>query len=168
MAAHSPIMGEVKAAANGGMPVLGICNGFQVLTECGILPGILMRNANLKFICRPVHLRVETNKSIFTSRYEDGQIVEIPIAHNEGNYFADTETLNRLEDEGRVALRYATREGEVVEASNPNGAARNIAGVFNQTKTVLGMMPHPERAADAEHGGMDGKAIFDGMVEALS
>ncbi|MEE2688642.1 MAG: phosphoribosylformylglycinamidine synthase subunit PurQ [Pseudomonadota bacterium] len=168
MAAHSPIMRDVKAAADGGMPVLGICNGFQVLTECGMLPGVLMRNANLKFICRSVHLRVETSKSVFTAGYQDGQVVEIPVAHNEGNFFADDETLDKLESEGRVALRYATPEGDVVEAGNPNGAARNIAGVFDDKKTVLGMMPHPERAVDTRHGGTDGKIMFDGLVEALS
>jgi len=168
MAAHSPIMRDVKTAAEGGMPVLGICNGFQVLTECGMLPGVLMRNAHLKFICRSVHLRVETSQSIFTAGYRDGQVVEIPISHNEGNFFADDETLDQLESEGRVALRYATPEGDVIEAGNPNGAARNIAGIFDEKKTVLGMMPHPERAVDTRHGGTDGKVMFDGIVEALS
>jgi len=123
---------------------------------------------NLKFICRSVHLRVETSESIFTAGYQDGQVVEIPVAHNEGNFFADDETLDKLESEGRVALRYATPEGDVVEAGNPNGAARNIAGVFDDKKTVLGMMPHPERAVDTRHGGTDGKIMFDGLVEALS
>lgn len=168
MAAHSPVMREVQAAAEKGVPVLGICNGFQILTECGMLPGVLMRNANLKFICRPVHVRVESSQSIFTSGYEEGQVVEIPVAHNEGNYFADEETLDRLEGEGRIALRYTTPDGQATDAGNPNGAARNIAGIFNETKTVLGMMPHPERAADTLHGGTDGKAMFDGLVEALA
>ena len=168
MAAHSPIMREVKSAAVGGTPVLGICNGFQVLTECGMLPGVLMRNASLKFICRPVTLRIEDSQSIFTAGYEEGQVVEIPVAHNEGNYFADDDTLNRLEDEGRVAIRYATADGETGPDGNPNGSARNIAGIFNNTKTVLGLMPHPERAADAKHGGTDGKAMFDSLAEALS
>ncbi len=168
MAAHSPIMREVTAAADRGVPVLGICNGFQVLTECGMLPGVLMRNANLKFICRSVHLRVETSQSIFTAGYEEGQIVQIPVAHNEGNYFADEETLDRLEGDGRIAFRYATPDGDIGPAGNPNGAARNIAGIFNETKTVLGMMPHPERVADDRLGGTDGKALFDGLVEALA
>ena len=168
MAAHSPIMREVSAAAESGRPVLGICNGFQVLTECGMLPGVLMRNANLKFICRPVHLRIENSQTIFTSGYEEGQVVEIPVAHNEGNYFADDETLDRLEGEDRVALRYATPGGDTGPEGNPNGAARNIAGRFNETKTGMGLMPHPERAADPQHGGSDGKAIFEGLVEALS
>jgi phosphoribosylformylglycinamidine synthase len=161
-------MREVKEAANNGVPTLGICNGFQILTESGLLPGILMQNANLKYICRPVHLRIETNQSLFTRGYEEGQIVEIPIAHNEGNYFADDDTLDRLEGESRIAMRYSTTSGDVNADSNPNGAARNIAGIFNETKTVLGMMPHPERAADAQHGGTDGKAMFIGLVEALS
>ena len=168
LAAHSPIMREVKVAANSGIPVLGICNGFQVLTECGMLPGVLMRNANLKFICRSVYLRVETSESIFTSGYGEGQILQIPIAHNEGKFFADDATLNRLEGDGLVALRYATPEGDAIEEGNPNGAARNIAAIFNETRTVLGMMPHPERAVDDRHGGTDGKAMFDGIVEALS
>ncbi len=168
MAAHSPIMREIKDASAQGVPTLGICNGFQVLTECGLLPGVLMQNANLKYICRPVHLRIETSQTIFTAGYHEGQVVEIPVAHNEGNYFADPETLDRLEGEGRIAMRYATPDGAVNAEGNPNGAARNIAGIFNETKTVLGMMPHPERAADARHGGTDGKIMFDGMVEALS
>jgi phosphoribosylformylglycinamidine synthase len=168
MAAHSPIMREVVAAANRGTPVLGICNGFQVLTECGLLPGVLMRNATLKFICRPVHLRVENSQSLFTSGYEAGQVIEIPIAHNEGNYYADEATLDELEAEDRIAFRYTTARGEVTPEGNPNGSARNIAGVFNKSKTVLGMMPHPERAADALLGGTDGCAMFRGMVEALS
>jgi phosphoribosylformylglycinamidine synthase I len=168
MAAHSPIMRDIKEAVGKGVPALGICNGFQILTESGLLPGILMQNANLKYICRPVHLRIETSQSLFTTGYEEGQIVEIPVAHNEGNYFADDDTLDRLEGEDRIAMRYSTPSGDVNADSNPNGAARNIAGIFNEAKTVLGMMPHPERAADAQHGGTDGKAMFNGLVEALS
>ena len=168
MAAHSPIMREVKVAAESGIPVLGICNGFQILTECGMLPGVLMRNASLKFICRPVTLRIENNQSIFTAGYKAGQLIEIPVAHNEGNYFADEQTLDSLEGDGRVAIRYATPEGSIGPDGNPNGSARNIAGIFNETKNVLGLMPHPERAADAKHGGIDGKAMFDSLVQALS
>ncbi|HUC63346.1 MAG TPA: phosphoribosylformylglycinamidine synthase subunit PurQ [Alphaproteobacteria bacterium] len=168
IAAHSPVMYEVRARAEKGTPVLGICNGFQVLTEAGLLPGALLRNASLKFVCRDVDLKVETSQSLFTSRYEAGQTVRFPIAHAEGNYFADDETLQRLEGEGRVAFRYCTPEGDVVPEANPNGAARNIAGIFNETKTVLGLMPHPERLADAALGGIDGQAMFDSLVEALS
>ena len=168
MAAHSPIMREVKVAAESGIPVLGICNGFQILTECGMLPGVLMRNASLKFICRPVTLRIENNQSIFTAGYKAGQLIEIPVAHNEGNYFADEQTLDSLEGDGRVAIRYATPEGTIGPDGNPNGSARNIAGIFNETKNVLGLMPHPERAADAKHGGIDGKTMFDSLVQALS
>ena len=167
MAAQSPVIREVVARANRGIPVLGICNGFQILTECGLLPGVLMQNAGLKFICRDVDLRVETAASVFTQNYLEGQIVRFPVAHNEGNYFADEDTLNRLDGENRVAFRYCTREGEVIAAANPNGAARNIAGILNEGGNVLGMMPHPERLADAALGGTDGRPMFDGLVEAL-
>jgi phosphoribosylformylglycinamidine synthase len=168
MAAHSPIMREVKAAAGRGVPVLGICNGFQVLTEADLLPGVLMRNAQLKFICKDVHLRVETDQSVFTRKYAPGAVVRYPIAHAEGNYYADQATLDRLEGEGLVAFRYATPTGEVTPEANPNGAARGIAGIFNQGRTVLGLMPHPERLAEDLLGGSDGRAMFDGLVEALS
>ena len=168
MAAHSPIMREVKARADKGTPVLGICNGFQILTETGLLPGVLMRNAKLKFICKDVHLRVETTDSPFTRLYKAGDVVRYPIAHAESNYFADAATLDRLEGEGRVAFRYASATGEVNAEANPNGAARNIAGIFNEKRTVLGLMPHPERLAEAALGGTDGKLMFDGLVEALS
>jgi phosphoribosylformylglycinamidine synthase len=167
MAAHSPAMREVVKRARAGTPVLGICNGFQVLTEAGLLPGALMRNANLKFICRDVHLKVETSQSLFTSRYEQGQNVRIPIAHHDGCYYADEDTLEELEGRGQIAFRYTDEDGQVNEAGNPNGSLANIAGVFNETKSVLGMMPHPERLADPKLGGSDGRALFDGMVEAL-
>jgi phosphoribosylformylglycinamidine synthase I len=167
MAANSPIMRDVIKWANDGVPTLGICNGFQILTEAGLLPGALMRNAGLKFVCRAVTLRVENSQTMYTSGYEAGQVVRIPIAHADGNYFADEATLDRLEGEGRVAFRYATPEGEPTAAGNPNGSSRNIAGIFNETKTVLGMMPHPERAADALHGGTDGKAMFDTLAQVL-
>ena len=168
MAAHSPVLKEVAARARKGVPVLGICNGFQVLTETGLLPGALLRNAGLGFVCRDVHLRVETSQSIFTARYEAGQTIRIPVAHHDGNYYADEETLKRLEGHGRIAFRYCDAEGAVTDAANPNGSLANIAGVYNEAKTVLGLMPHPERLADPALGGDDGRAMFDGLVEALS
>lgn len=168
LAAQSPVIREVVARANQGVPVLGICNGFQILTECGLLPGVLMRNAGLKFICRDVDLRVEATDTVFTRDYVNGQIIRIPVAHNEGNYFADDDTLNRLDGEDRVAFRYCSSEGEVTAADSPNGAARNIAGILNEGRNVLGMMPHPERLADAMLGGTDGRPMFDGLVEALA
>ncbi len=168
MAAHSPVMREVVARANAGVPVLGICNGFQILTEAGLLPGVLMRNAGLKFLCRDVDLRVECTDTVFTRDYIEGQIIRIPIAHNEGNYFADDETLMRLEGERRIAFRYCDAEGNVTAAANPNGSAHNIAGILNEARNVLGMMPHPERLAEAALGGTDGRPMFDGLVEALA
>ena len=161
MAAQSPIMRDVKKKADEGTAVLGICNGFQVLTEAGLLPGALMRNANLKFACRPVGLEVEETQSVFTRGYGKGERVVFPVAHGDGNYFADDETLNRLEGEGRVAFRYA--QGE-----NPNGSARNIAGLLSEKRNVLGLMPHPERVCDPLLGGTDGVALFKSLVEALS
>ena len=158
MAARSPIMQAVIAAANRGVAVLGVCNGFQVLTEAGLLPGALMRNAGIRFVCREVALTVETSQSLFTSGYAAGQTISIPVAHHDGNYFADEATLDKLEAEGRVAFRY----GEPV-----NGSARGIAGVLNAQGNVLGMMPHPERAIEAAHGGSDGRALFESVVGAL-
>jgi phosphoribosylformylglycinamidine synthase len=167
MAALSPIMKDVVKRAEDGVPTLGICNGFQILTEAGLLPGALMRNAGLKFVCRAVDLKVENSQTLFTAGYTAGQVVRIPIAHADGNYFADDDTLDRLEGEGRVAFRYTTPDGEAAPEGNPNGSIRNIAGIFNESKTVLGMMPHPERAADAVHGGTDGKALFDALARVL-
>ena len=158
MAARSPIMQAVVAAAGRGVAVLGVCNGFQVLTEAGLLPGALMRNAGIRFVCRDVALTVESSQSLFTAGYAKGQTITLPVAHHDGNYFADEATLDRLESEGRVALRYA----EPV-----NGSARGIAGVLNQQGNVLGMMPHPERAIEPAHGGSDGRAWFESVVGAL-
>jgi len=153
ISARSPIM-----TADRGVPVLGVCNGFQVLTEAGLLPGALMRNAGLNFICRDVALTVENAQSAFTSRYDAGETITIPVAHHDGNYFADEETLDRLEGEGRIAFRYA-------EACN--GSARNIAGILNAAGNVLGMMPHPERKIEAAHGGTDGRRLFEGLLETV-
>jgi phosphoribosylformylglycinamidine synthase len=158
MAARSPIMQAVIAAANNGVPVLGVCNGFQVLTEAGLLPGALMRNAGIRFVCREVKLKVENTQSLFTAGYSAEQEIVIPVAHHDGNYFADAETLDRLEGEGRVAFRYA----EPV-----NGSARDIAGVLNAAGNVLGMMPHPERVIEPAHGGTDGRALFESAVRGL-
>ena len=167
MAAHSPVMREVVARARAGTPVLGICNGFQVLTEAGLLPGVLMRNAALKFICRDVLLRVERTDSLFTRRYSQGEVVRFPIAHKDGSYFADEATLDRLEGKGLVAFRYCSETGEVTDAANPNGSRRNIAGIYNETGRVLGLMPHPERLADPALGGTDGAKMFLSLMETL-
>jgi phosphoribosylformylglycinamidine synthase subunit PurQ / glutaminase len=158
MAARSPIMRAVVRAAERGVPVLGVCNGFQVLTEAGLLPGALMRNAGQTFVCRTVPLRVETSQSLFTAGYEAGQTIELPVAHHDGNYFADEATLDRLENEGRVAFRY----GDAV-----NGSMRDIAGILNEAGNVLGMMPHPERVIEPEHGSSDGRALFESAVRGL-
>jgi phosphoribosylformylglycinamidine synthase I len=158
MAAHSPIMREVIAAAKKGVRVLGICNGFQILAETQLLPGVLLRNRSLKFVCRSVPLEVANNNSDFTRAYQKGQKVTLPVAHGDGNYFADEDTLNRLEDKDQIALRYL---------ENPNGAIRNIAGIFNESRTILGLMPHPERAADPLLGSTDGLGVFKSLVESL-
>ena len=168
IAAHSPILREVKARAEKGMAVIGVCNGFQIITEAGLLPGILLRNASLKFVCKNVRLKVETSQSLFTSRYEQGQVLSIPVAHHDGNYFADERTLDELEDHGQVAFRYCSPDGEFGDEHNPNGSARNIAGIFNRTKNVLGLMPHPENAIEPLQGSTDGVPLFKSMVEALS
>ncbi len=167
MAAHSPIMRDVVEKAKKGTPVLGICNGFHLLTETGLLPGVLMRNASLKFICKDVLLKVMRNDTDFVRRYAQGQVIRIPIAHHDGNYFADEDTLDRLEGEGRVAFRYCDASGEPNRDANPNGSRRNIAGIYNETGTVLGLMPHPERLADPALGGTDGEPMFTSLHEAL-
>ena len=167
MAAHSPIMREVKARAERGTPVLGICNGFQVLTEAGMLPGALLPNRSLAFTCKDVHLRIETNQTIFTRGYAAGQTIRVPVAHHDGGYTADSDTLDRLEDRGLVAFRYCDASGTLSDADNFNGSARAIAGVFNDSRTILGLMPHPENATDPLLGGTDGQAFFSGLVGAL-
>ena len=161
MAANSPIMREVVARAGTGTAVLGICNGFQVLTECGLLPGILMRNRELNFVCRNTRLNVSRTDTPFTHLYAEAEEISIPVAHNEGNYFADDETLKRLQGENRIAFTYA-------EGDNPNGACLDIAGITDATGLVLGMMPHPERRAETPLGGEDGRRIFDGAMEMLA
>jgi len=167
IAAHSPIMREVRDQAEKGTTVLGICNGFQILTEAGMVPGALLPNRSLRFTCRDVHLRVENNQTIFTCGYQAGQVIRVPVAHHDGNYAADPETLNRLDEEGLVAFRYCGPDGQVAEAENFNGSAHAIAGIFNRTRTVLGLMPHPENATDPLLGGTDGQAFFTGLVGAL-
>jgi len=168
IARFSPVMKSIEKFAKSGGMVLGICNGFQILTEAGLLPGILLRNAGLGFVCKNVGLKVETSQSLFTSGYAAGQTLSIPVAHHDGNYFADPATLDRLEERGRIAFRYCDAEGELKPEANPNGSARHIAGIFNESKNVLGLMPHPENAVEDLHGSTDGRAMFKGIVEALS
>ena len=167
MAAHSPIMRDVVAKAKEGTPVLGICNGFHLLTETGLLPGVLMRNASLRFICKDVWLKVERDDTDFARRYDKGEVIRIPVAHHDGNYFADEDTLDLLEGENRVAFRYCDEAGVLNDDANPNGSQRAIAGLYNETGTVLGLMPHPERLADPALGGTDGRPMFTSLVEAL-
>jgi len=167
MAARAPIMRALSARAKAGTPVLGLCNGFQILTEAGLLPGALMRNAGLKFICRDIFLKVENIHNVFNRNYADGQVVRIPISHHDGNYFADAATLDRLESANRVAFRYCTASGDVSAAANPNGSLNNIAGILNEAGNVLGMMPHPERLISPELGGTDGRAMFDALASLL-
>ena len=167
MAAHSPILRAVKARAEAGVPVLGICNGFQILCEAGLLPGALMRNRDLRFVCRTVTLRVDADGTPYTTGYAKGQTIRIPVAHHDGNYFADPDTLAALEDEGRIAFRYVAANGNAAAAANPNGSCADIAGIIDPTGRILGLMPHPERAADPAHGGIDGAAFFDGLAKAL-
>ncbi|HWA19701.1 MAG TPA: phosphoribosylformylglycinamidine synthase subunit PurQ [Devosia sp.] len=158
IAARSPVMKIVKERAAKGVHVLGVCNGFQVLTEAGLLPGVLMRNASLRFVCREVRLKVETSNTAFTRGYKAGEVITTPVAHHDGNYFADTKTLKSIEDNGQVAFRYA-------EGTNPNGSINDIAGVFNKNMNVLGLMPHPENLIESAHGGIDGRGLFAGLLQ---
>jgi phosphoribosylformylglycinamidine synthase len=168
IARFSPVMQSVKKFADDGGLVLGICNGFQILAEAGLLPGALMRNAGLKYICKQVHLRTETTASAFTNQLKKGEVLTIPIGHMEGNYYCSAEELARLESEDRIAFRYATPNGEVTAEANPNGSLSNIAGILNEKRNVLGMMPHPDRSSEALLGSADGWKIFASMIEALA
>ncbi|WOK36016.1 phosphoribosylformylglycinamidine synthase subunit PurQ [Sphingomonas sp. C3-2] len=159
MSARSAVMRAVVEQANRGVPVFGVCNGFQILTEAGLLPGALMRNAGLNFVCRNVALTVENDSSMFTKLYKQGEQITVPVAHHDGNFFADDETLDRIEGEGQVAFRYAEQV---------NGAARNIAGILNERGNVLGMMPHPERMVEPAHGGIDGRRLFESLLETVA
>ena len=161
IAARSPIMDKVRDRAAAGVKVLGVCNGFQILIEAGLLPGALMRNTSLKFVCREVKLEVTNAATDFTRGYTQGQVIRCPVAHHDGNYFADAATLDRLTGEGQIAFRYA-------EGTNPNGSLRDIAGIFNDRKNVLGLMPHPENLIEAAHGGTDGRALFSGLLGAAA
>ena len=167
IASFAPILSSVrKFAASGGL-VIGICNGFQILLEAGLLPGAMLRNSCLQFVCRPVYLRVENAQTAFTNACRSGQVLEIPIAHGEGNYYADTATLDELERDRRVVFRYCRPDGQVTDDSNPNGSLRNIAGILNREGNVLGMMPHPERASDPLLGSSDGRFIFQSLINAV-
>lgn len=163
MAAHSAIMREVKIHAERGRLVLGICNGFQVLAETGLVPGVLMPNAGLHFVCKDIFLRVEHTDTPFTAKYDTHQVISIPVAHHDGNYFATPDQIKALEDNNQIAFRYCNAAGEITEAANPNGSLDNIAGVFNAKRNVLGMMPHPERHADPLTGGTDGRPLFTAL-----
>ncbi|MDA8851982.1 phosphoribosylformylglycinamidine synthase subunit PurQ [Hyphomicrobiales bacterium] len=167
MAANSPIMKEVKKSAEKGSSILGICNGFQILTESGLLPGTLIRNQGLSFICKNTSLKVENDKSFFTHNYNKNEIVNIPIAHNEGNYFADENVIKDIEDKNLVAFRYCNKNGDINEETNPNGSLKNIAGIINEKGNVLGMMPHPERATDDITGLNDGEKFFTSIIESI-
>lgn len=168
MAARSPVMKKIHQHAERGGYIIGICNGFQVLTEMGLLPGALMRNKSLKFVCKTVNLKVENASTTFTNAYKAGQNIEIPVAHHDGNYFADDETLKKLEDNDQVAFRYVDKQSNATEKSNPNGSQNNIAGIINERGNVLGMMPHPERFIETIQGGTDGRGFFESMIKSLN
>lgn len=168
IARFSPVMRATIDHAGQGKPVLGVCNGFQVLTEVGLLPGALMRNRDLHFICDRWPLKVESNSSLWTREYQNGQIITVPIAHGEGCYYAEPEVLQQLEDQGQVLFRYCNPQGEINQTTNPNGSLNNIAGIRNAQGNVLGMMPHPERAADSALGGTDGLGLFKSLLNAMA
>jgi phosphoribosylformylglycinamidine synthase len=168
IARFSPIMAAVMDFAAAGRPVIGICNGFQVMLECGLLPGAMLRNRDLKFHCEFVHVRVEQTNTLFTGQCAPGQVLRLPIAHGEGNYFAPPDVVANLESTGRVVFRYATAGGERTDAANPNGALNNIAGICNEARNVVGLMPHPERACETAVGSADGLVLFKSVVHALS
>jgi phosphoribosylformylglycinamidine synthase subunit PurQ / glutaminase len=167
IAARAPIMRVVAERAAAGIAVLGVCNGFQILCEAGLLPGVLMRNASLRFVCRMVHLRVETSDTVFTQGYAKGQVIKTPVAHGDGNYRCDDETLARLRGENRVAFRYVDASGAPSDEANPNGSIDAIGGILNERRNVLGLMPHPENLIDPVHGGIDGRGLFLGLAESL-
>jgi phosphoribosylformylglycinamidine synthase I len=168
IAARAPIMRAIAERAAAGVPVLGICNGFQILCEAGLLPGVLMRNASLRFVCREVHLRVETTDTLFTAGYAEGQVIRCPIAHGDGNYRCDDATLAALRAEDRVVFRYVDAGGLTTDAANPNGSLDAIAGILNGRRNVLGMMPHPENLIESVHGGSDGRGLFESVVAKLA
>lgn len=168
MAAISPALTEIKSFVKQGKPVIGICNGFQILLESGILPGAMIRNKNLRFICKDTFLKVENNNSKFSNKFNDKNLISLPIAHAEGSYYADSDDLKMLEGEGRILFRYADKNGNVSDETNPNGSLLNIAGILNQEGNVLGMMPHPERSMESIVGNEDGRLIFESMIEAVS
>ena len=167
IARFSPIMTEVAKFASGGGPVVGICNGFQILTESGLLPGALLRNRDLRFISKHIHIRTTNNRTMFTSELADGQVLRIPVAHGEGNYYADPDLISELEDGNQVVFRYCDADGNVSEAANPNGSVNSIAGIVNRQGNVLGMMPHPERACSSALGSIDGVGIFQSLIKSL-
>jgi phosphoribosylformylglycinamidine synthase len=167
IAARAPILRAVAERAAAGVAVLGVCNGFQILCEAGLLPGVLMRNASLHFVCREIRLRVETTETLFTNRYRRGQVVHCPVAHGEGNYRCDAVTLARLKDEDRIVFRYVDEQGRASDVANPNGSLDAIAGILNERRNVLGMMPHPENLYEALQGGTDGRALFESVLASL-
>jgi len=167
MAANSPIMSEIIKCGENGTFIIGICNGFQILTETNLLPGTLIRNRDLSFICKNLPLKVENSKSRFTHKYSANEIIEIPVAHNEGNYFADQKTINNIEDKDLVVFRYCNKDGIINDETNPNGSKNNIAGIINEQGNILGMMPHPERATDKVAGLIDGEKFFISVLESI-